>query len=337
MAEMTMTDQNLRVVLANRPAGWVQESDFRIEQVPLPGLAEGQVLVRNHYLSLDPYMRGRMNAGKSYAAAQALDDVMIGGTVGVVAESRNPRFAVGDSVTGIGGWQEWSVHGGPDLRKVDARLPLSVYLGAVGMPGVTAWVGLVDICAPKAGETVVVSAAAGAVGSVVGQLAKARGARAVGIAGGAAKCGYVVEELGFDACVDYKTGNLAADLKAATPDGIHCLFENVGGEIFDRCMARMAPFGRIALCGMVSQYNATDAYGYRNLQSLLVNRVKLQGFIVSDDMSRWPLALAELAEGVGAGRIRYRETIAEGLDAAPAAFIGMLRGENLGKQLVKLI
>jgi NADPH-dependent curcumin reductase CurA len=203
------------------------------------------------------------------------------------------------------------------------------------MPGVTAWVGLNDICAPKAGETVVVTAASGAVGSVVGQLAKLKGARAVGIAGGAEKCRYVVEELGFDACIDYKAGNLRGDLKAATPKGIDCLFENVGGEIFDTLLGRMNPFARIAVCGLIAQYNSAP-YPMQNIGSVLINRIKMQGFIVSDDMSRWPPALKELGGLVATGKLKYRETVADGLASAPAAFISLLKGGNFGKQLVKL-
>jgi NADPH-dependent curcumin reductase CurA len=235
------------------------------------------------------------------------------------------------------GWQQYGVSDGKGLNKVDAsRVPLSAYLGVLGMPGVTAWVGLLDICQAKAGETVVVSAASGAVGSVVGQIAKIKGCRAVGIAGGRQKCDYVVKELGFDACVDYKAGALDDDLKAAVRDGIDCYFENVGGEILDAALRRMNAFSRVAVCGLISQYNATDPYGVKTFQSVLTNRIKLQGFIVSDRMELWPKALADLAGWVAAGRIKYRETVTEGLENAPKAFVGLLKGENFGKQLVKL-
>jgi NADPH-dependent curcumin reductase len=329
--------ENKRVLLASRPSGWVSEDNFRIDSVPLPQPREGQVLVKNLWLSLDPYMRGRMNEGKSYAARQELDEVMIGGTVGEVVESRNAKFAKGDTVLGMLGWQQYGVSDGKGLNKVDAsRVPLSAYLGVLGMPGVTAWIGLLDICQPKAGETVVVSAASGAVGSVVGQIAKIKGCRTVGIAGGKQKCDYVVNELGFDACVDYKAGRLNDDLKAAVPQGIDCYFENVGGEILDAALRRMNPFSRVAVCGLVSQYNATEPYGVKTFQSILTNRIKVQGFIVSDRMELWAKALPELIGWVAAGKIKYRETVAQGLENAPKAFIGLLKGENLGKQLVKL-
>ena len=332
-----MTEMNLQVLLASRPTGWVEEGNFRIVETPLPEPRDGQVLVRNHYLSLDPYMRGRMNDAKSYAEPVAIGAVMVGGTVGEVVKSRHPGFQVGDKVVGYLGWQLYGLSDGTLLQKVDAgKVPLSAYLGVLGMPGVTAWIGLMDICAPKPGETVVVTAASGAVGSVVGQLAKIHGARAVGIAGGAAKCRYVVDELGFDACIDYKAGNLREELKAATAQGIDCLFENVGGEIFDALLARMNPFARIAVCGLISQYNS-EPYPMKNIGSVLMNRIKMQGFIVSEHLPRWPAALQELGGQVAAGRIKYRETVAEGLRQAPAALIGLLRGQNFGKQIVKLI
>jgi NADPH-dependent curcumin reductase CurA len=332
-----MSDTNKQILLASRPTGWVEESNFKLVETPVPQIADGQVLVRNHFLSLDPYMRGRMNDAKSYAAPVNLGDVMVGGTAGEVVASKNPKFAVGDKVVGYLGWQLYGVSDGAMLMKVDDRhIPLSAYLGSVGMPGVTAWYGLMDICAPKAGETVVVTAASGAVGSVVGQLAKMKGCRAVGIAGGAEKCRYVVDELGFDACVDYKAGNLWKDIKAATPNGIDCLFENVGGEIFDTLLGRMNAFSRIAVCGLISQYNS-EPHAMKNIGSVLINRIKMQGFIVSEHMERWPVALAELGQGVATGKIKYRETVAQGLENAPQAFIGLLKGANLGKQLVKLI
>ncbi len=332
-----MSDTNKQILLASRPTGWVEESNFKLVETPVPQIADGQVLVRNHFLSLDPYMRGRMNDTKSYAAPVNLGDVMIGGTAGEVVASKHPKFAVGDKVVGMLGWQLYGVSDGAMLMKVDDRhIPLSAYLGSVGMPGVTAWYGLMDICAPKAGDTVVVTAASGAVGSVVGQLAKLKGCRAVGIAGGAEKCRYVVDELGFDACVDYKAGNLWKDIKAATPNGIDCLFENVGGEIFDVLLGRMKAFSRVAVCGLISQYNS-EPHAMKNIGSVLINRIKMQGFIVSEHMERWPVALQELGQGVATGKIKYRETVAQGLENAPQAFIGLLKGANLGKQLVKLI
>lgn len=325
-----------RIVLASRPRGAVTLENFRLETVDIPMLEDGQVLVRNHYLSLDPYMRGRMSTAKSYAAPQELDQTMIGGTAGEVVASRHPRFAVGQYVTGMLGWAEMGVADGATLRKVDtSAIALSAYLGVMGMPGVTAWYGLHQIMLPKAGETVLVSAASGAVGSTVGQLARLRGCRVVGIAGGTEKCAYVVEQLGFDACVDYKAGNLAGDLAAATPDGIDALFENVGGACMDAALARMNAFGRIALCGMIAGYNGDDP-GMRNLRFLLTSRLTLRGFIVTEHLDLWPQALAELAPLVAGGSIVYRESVAQGLAAAPDAFIGLLQGRNFGKQLVKL-
>ncbi len=334
---------NRQILLASRPKGEASASNFRLVEAPLPALAEGQVLVRHHYLSLDPYMRGRMDDAKSYAAAQPLDTVMIGGTVGVVAESKHASFKAGDSVVGMGGWQEYSVVDAAQpgaLRKVDtSRIALSAYLGAVGMPGVTAWYGLMKICAPKAGETVVVTAASGAVGSAVGQLAKARGCRAVGIAGGPDKCRYVVEELGFDACIDYKAHAdpkaFYAALKAATPDGIDGHFENVGGTILDAVLARMNAFGRIALCGMISGYDG-QPIPLTHPQLILKSRLLVQGFIVSEHMEVWPEALKELGTLVATGKLKYRESVALGLASAPEAFLGLLKGRNFGKQLVKL-
>ena len=333
---------NQQIVLATRPAGAPSVDNFALTERPVPDLADGDVLIAHRYLSLDPYMRGRMNEGKSYAAPQPLGEVMIGGTVGEVVASRAAGFAVSDHVVGMGGWQQY--YAGPPmralLRKVDtSRVPLAAYLGPVGMPGVTAWYGLDRIIAPKPGQTVVVSSAAGAVGGVVGQLAKRRGARAVGIAGGPAKCAYVVDELGFDAAVDYKQHPdlraLIGALKAACPDGIDGDFENVGGLILDAVMARMNPFGRIAMCGMIAGYDGAPI-PMAAPQLILVSRLRLEGFIVSEHMDAWPAALAELGGAVADGSLRYRETIADGLASAPAAFLGMLKGEHVGKQLVQV-
>jgi NADPH-dependent curcumin reductase CurA len=327
---------NRRIVLASRPEGAASTSNFRLEEEQLPTLQPGQVLVRNLWLSLDPYMRGRMNEGRSYTAAQPLNEVMGGGTAGEVKESRNPAFAVGDKVVGYLGWQEYGISDGTGLYKVDTRqIPLSAYLGAVGMPGVTAWYGLNRIIEPKAGETVLVSAASGAVGSVVGQLAKIAGCRAVGIAGGSEKCSYVTEELGFDACIDYKSQNVGKVLKDAAPQGVDGYFENVGGEILDAVLPRMNAFGRIALCGLIAGYDGKPI-PLANPAWFLISRLKLQGFIVSEHMDVWPAALKELGAHVAAGRIKYRETVAQGIVNAPQAFLGMLKGANFGKQLVKL-
>jgi NADPH-dependent curcumin reductase CurA len=335
---------NQQIHLVSRPEGEASAANFSLVESTVPALSEGQVLVRHHYLSLDPYMRGRMNDAKSYAQPQALNQVMGGGTVGEVVESRHPGYDAGDKVVGMGGWQQYSVADAAQpgsLRKVDtSHVPLSAYLGAVGMPGVTAWYGLVKIIEPKAGETVVVSAASGAVGSVVGQLAKARGCRAVGIAGGADKCAYVVDELGFDACVDYKAHadvkSLSAALKEAAPNGIDGYFENVGGLVLDAVLGHFNAFGRIALCGMISGYNGAPI-PLGSPQLLLTQRLKLQGFIVSEHMQHWPEALKELGTAVAAGKLKYRESVAQGLAAAPEAFIGLLKGRNFGKQLVKLV
>ena len=330
-----------RIVLASRPQGAVTPDNFRLETVDLPELQDGQVLVRNHFLSLDPYMRGRMNDSKSYAQPQPLDEVMIGGTVGLVEASRNPSFAVGDAVVGMFGWQEVGVSDGRGIQKVDTRhIPLSAYLGSVGMPGVTAWYGLNKIMHPKPGQTVAVSAASGAVGSVVGQLAKLKGCRVVGFAGGKDKCDYVVNELGFDACIDYKAAKdpkeLYKMLKEATPDGIDSYFENVGGAILDAVLSRMNAFGRIAMCGMIAGYDG-QPLPLQNPQLILVSRLTIEGFIVSEHMDVWPEALRELGGFVAQGKLKFRESVAQGLASAPEAFMGLLKGKNFGKQLVKLV
>jgi NADPH-dependent curcumin reductase CurA len=335
---------NQQVLLDNRPTAEAVASNFKLVTTDTPALSPGQVLVRHHFLSLDPYMRGRMNDSKSYAVPQALGQTMGGGTVGEVVESRNPRFAVGDKVVGMGGWQEYSVVDANQvgaLRKVDTtHIPLSAYLGAVGMPGVTAWYGLVKICAPKAGETVVVSAATGAVGSAFAALSKARGCRTVGIAGGPDKCKYAVDELGFDACIDYKLHSNAASLSKAIaeacPNGIDGYFENVGGMVLDAVLPRMNAFGRIAVCGMIAGYDGQPLpLSYPAL--ILTQRLTVQGFIVSEHMEIWPEALTELGTLVATGKLKPRESIAQGLAAAPEAFLGLLKGKNFGKQLVKLI
>jgi NADPH-dependent curcumin reductase len=322
-----MSTINKQWLLASRPKAQATVDNFRLVETALPALQDGQVLVRHHFLSLDPYMRMRMNDAKSYAAPQPLDAVMIGGTAGEVAESRHPKFAVGDKVVGMGGWQQYSVVDASlpgALRKVETtHVPLSAYLGAVGMPGVTAWYGLVKLCTPKAGETIVVS----------------RGCRAVGIAGGADKCRYVVEELGFDACIDYKqhpdAASLDAALAQAAPKGIDGNFENVGGVILDAILRRMNPFGRMALCGMISGYDGTPI-PLSDPSLILKSRLRLEGFIVSEHMEIWPEALKELGTLVATGKLKYRETIAPRIEDAPEALLGLLKGKNFGKQLVKL-
>lgn len=329
--------KNIQVLLANRPDGWVKESDFNIVESDIPSPGPGEVLIENSWLSLDPYMRGRMNASKSYAAATEIGEVMVGGTVGKVISSQLPRFREGDHVVGSNGWQLYALSTGEGLSKIDPQLVApSAYLGVCGMPGATAWIGLLEHCAPRAGETVLVSAATGAVGSVVGQLARLQGCRAVGIAGGPKKCDYAVKQLGFDACVDYKAGSLLDDLRKACPEGVDCYFENVGGEVMDNAFRVLNPFSRVALCGMISDYNATEPYGVTMMRSLLVNRVNLRGFIVFDRLDLYQKAISRLVRLVSQGKLRYHETVAEGLDSAPRAFIGMLKGENLGKQVVKL-
>ncbi len=338
-----MSILNQQVLLVSRPDGEPRLQNFRLVETALPDLREGQVLVRHHWLSLDPYMRGRMSEGKSYTQPQPLDQVMIGGTAGEVLASRHPAFAVGDTVVGVGGWQLYQIVDGGQraaLRKVDTtHIPLAAWLGVVGMPGVTAWYGLTRIIAPQPGETVVVSAAAGAVGGVVGQLAKLRGARAVGLAGGPEKCAYVVKELGFDACIDYKLHpdlkSLSAALRVACPNGIDGGFENVGGLLLDAVMQRANAYSRIALCGLIAGCNG-EPIPLCQPQLILLNRMRIEGFIVSEHMDLWPQALQELGALVVAGQLRGRESIAEGLASAPAAFLGLLKGRNLGKQLVRL-
>jgi NADPH-dependent curcumin reductase CurA len=339
-----MTTINRQILLASRPKGEPSAENFKLVEAPVAPLADGQVLVRHHFLSLDPYMRGRMNDTKSYAAPQPLDAVMIGGTAGEVVESKSPHFKAGDKVVGMGGWQEYAVVDANQrgaLQKVDTtHVPLSAYLGAVGLPGVTGWYGLVKIIEPKAGETVVVSSAAGAVGGAVGQLAKARGARVVGIAGGPDKCRSVVEELGFDECIDYRRfpdlKSMSDALKAACPNGIDGYFENVGGVLLDAVMLRANAFARIAMCGMIAGYNG-EAIPMTLPQLILTNRMKIEGFIVSEHMEAWPEALKELGTMVATGKLKYRETVAQGIANAPEAFVGLLKGKNQGKQLVKLI
>lgn len=335
---------NQQILLDNRPTGEASASNFMLASSDTPPLQDGQVLVRHHYLSLDPYMRGRMNDAKSYAAPQPLGQVMIGGTAGEVVESRSPKFQPGDKVVGMGGWQQYSVVNAEQpgaLRKVDTtHVALSHYLGAVGMPGVTAWYGLVKIIEPQAGQTMVVSAATGAVGSAFAALSKARGCRTVGIAGGPDKCKYAVDELGFDACIDYKlhadAASLSKALRDACPDGVDGYFENVGGMVLDAMLPRMNAFGRIAVCGMIAGYDGRPMpLAWPAL--ILTNRLKLQGFIVSEHMEVWPEALKELGTLVGTGKLRPRETVAQGIEAAPEAFLGLLKGKNFGKQLVKLI
>jgi NADPH-dependent curcumin reductase len=332
-----MPVMNKQVLLASRPQGAVTEDNFRIVETPVVKPGDGEVLVRNEWLSLDPYMRGRMNDVKSYVKCVAIGEVMVGQTVGEVVESRDAGFKPGDKVTSPSGWQLYGVASGKELTRIDAqRAPASAYLGVLGMPGMTAWFGLLEIGQPKPGNTVVVSAASGAVGSVVGQLAKLKGCRAVGIAGGRAKCDYVVNELGFDACIDYKAGDLLAQLREQCPHGIDVNFENVGGAILDTILRVMNMRSRIVVCGLISEYNATEPYGYTMLRSVLVNRIRMQGMIVFDWKDRYGEALQGLSGYLAEGKLKYRESIVEGIDNAPKGLIALLKGENFGKQLIKL-
>jgi hypothetical protein len=327
--------KNRRVLLASRPAGWVSEADFRLEEATVAQPAQGEVLVRNLWLSLDPYMRGRMSDAKSYVKGVDIGEVMVGQTVGEVLESRNPALRPGDKVLTQLGWQLYGVT--REATKVDEkRAPLSYYLGILGMPGMTAYFGLKEVGQPKPGETVVVSAASGAVGSVVGQLARLWGCRAVGIAGGQRKCDYVKRELGFDACVDHKAANVAEALKRACPAGVDVYFDNVGGAIFDTVLAQMNLFSRVVVCGLISDYNATQPYGIRNWRAVLVNRIRLQGMIVFDWRERYGEALKALSGYFAEGKLKYRESVVEGLENAPRGLIALLQGQNFGKQLVKL-
>jgi len=328
--------QNKAWTLASYPSGAVTADNFKLIESPAPAPQEGEVLVKNLWLSLDPYMRGRLSQQKSYVKGVEIGEVMTGETAGEVVESRHPKFKPGDTVTAPSGWQLYCCLKGETLTKVDAsRARLSYFLGCLGMPGRTAYFGLKEIGAPKPGETVVVSAASGAVGMVVGQLAKAWGCRAVGIAGGKEKCDYV-RSLGFDACIDYKAGNLHDDLKQACPKGVDVYFENVGGQILDTLLRLMNLKSRIIVCGLISDYNALEPYGVKMFRSILVNRIKVQGMIVFDWLERYPEANAALLELVVAGKLKYRESVLEGIEAAPRGLIGLLQGQNFGKQLVKL-
>ncbi len=332
-----MVPPNKQVLLASRPQGAVTEENFRFAEAPVGEPGPGEVLVRNEWLSLDPYMRGRMSDAKSYAKSTEIGEVMVGQTVGEVVESQDATFKPGDKVLTPLGWQLYGVASGKDLTKIDAkRAPASYYLGILGMPGITAWFGLFEIGQPKPGDTVVVSAASGAVGSVVGQLAKIKGCRVVGIAGGKTKCDYVVKELGFDACADYKAGNLLADLREHCPKGVDVNFENVGGVVLDTVFRVMNLRSRIVLCGLISDYNATEPYGYKMLRSVLVNRIRMQGMIVFDWKDRYDEALEGLSGYLAEGKLKYRESIVDGIENAPKGLIALLRGENFGKQLVKL-
>jgi NADPH-dependent curcumin reductase CurA len=333
-----MSPTNQQVLLAARPTGFPNPTDFRLVEAPIPEPADGQFLVGIAYLSVDPYMRGRMNAARSYADPQKLDEVMGGGAVGKVLASRHPGFAEGEYVVGMFGWQQYALSDGRGVMQVDPRLaPISAYLGVLGMPGFTAYFGLLDVCAPRPGETVVVSGAAGAVGSTVGQIAKIHGCRVVGIAGGDDKIRWITEDLGFDAAFNYKTESPYQKLKELCPAGIDCYFDNVGGSITDAVLPLMNTSGRVSICGQISMYNLEKPEtGPRLFPLVLVRTLKVQGFLVFQYASRYGEALPKLAGWLQEGKLKYRETVAEGIENAVSAFLGMLRGENIGKQLVKI-
>ena len=336
------TRTNRRILLNARPEGFPAETDFRMDEGPAPEPAAGEMLVRTIYLSLDPYMRGRMNAGPSYAAPVELGDVMTGGTVGQVVASRHDGFAEGDFVLAGAGWQEYGLSDGRGVRKLDpGAAPLSTALGVLGMPGLTAYVGLLEVGGLKAGDTVVVSAASGAVGAVVGQIARIKGNRVVGVAGARKKCDYVVDELGFDACVSHRSDTLAGDLKAACPDGIDLYFENVGGRVFDAVVPLLNQFARVPVCGRIASYNATSLPEGPNrvpqlMGLVLVRRLNIRGFIVFDHAHLQADFLRDVGGWIRSGELKYREDVVEGLDRAVGAFLGLLRGENFGKLLVRV-
>jgi NADPH-dependent curcumin reductase len=326
-----------QIVLRRRPVGLPRPDDFDLVEASAPAPKDGEILCRTIYLSLDPYMRGRISGARSYAASVEPGQVIVGGTVSEVLESRHPGIGRGDIVMGYDGWQSHAVAKGGAVRKLDpTQAPVSTALGVLGMPGMTAYVGLLDIGQPRPGETVVVSAASGAVGSAVGQIAKIKGCRAVGIAGSREKCEYVVRELGFDACVNYKQGDLVAALREACPGGIDVYFENVGGDVLKAVMQCLNQNARIPLCGLISEYNATEPAAGPNLRPLLFNRVLVKGFIVSDHLGRLPEFLRDCGAWVREGRLKYREDVVDGLERAPEAFIGLLQGRNFGKLLVRV-
>ena len=338
MEEIAVPEEtNRQWTLASRPDGFPKESDFSLVDTPIPAPQHEEVLVKVEYLSLDPYMRGRMNDGKSYAAGVPIGGVMQGESVGRVIESKSGSIAVGDHVTVRSGWQEYAVAHSTAVRRVDASVaPISTSLGVLGMPGLTAYFGTLEVLAPKAGDTFVVSAASGAVGGVVGQIAKVNGCRVIGTAGSDEKTSYIVAELGFDAAINYKTENVAERLRELCPDGIDCYFDNVGGETTDAVLDNLAFGARIAICGQISQYNASGpVMGPRNLRALLVARAKMQGFLVSDFSIKFPQARARLTKWVQDGSIKFKEDVVDGFEEMPRAFIGMLHGANFGKLLIR--
>ncbi|KAA0968214.1 NADP-dependent oxidoreductase [Aureimonas fodinaquatilis] len=329
---------NRQIRFARHPEGMPDTECFTLETRPIEPLAEGQVRVRNHYLALDPYIRMRMEKKDSYAPVMALGDVLIGRTAGQVVESRAPGVAEGAWVVGRLGWQDYSTATPSELQSIDtAKAPASAYLGALGSTGVTAWVGLVHIGGVREGESVLVSAASGAVGSVVGQLARRKGCRVVGIAGGARKCGIVREKFGFDDCIDYKADDFLEKIGQAAGDGFDIYYDNVGGPIFDAALPLMRNFGRIPLCGLVSQYNATEPYGVKNMREVFNKRLTIRGFVISDHRDVFAAATSELEAAYADGDLVYEETIHDGLENAPASFVSMLQGGNVGKQLIRIV
>ncbi len=334
--------QNRKILLASRPTGKPSADNFRMETAPIPAVPAGQMLLKTRYLSLDPYMRGRMNAGESYAARVELGDVMVGGTVAEVVESSNPDFAVGDLVSSFSGWQEYALSDGSGINKLDPQITRPSYaLGILGMPGLTAYVGLLDIGEPKAGETVVLAASTGAVGSVVGQIAKLKGCRVVGIAGAKEKCEYAVNELGYDACVSHYDDDMAEQLAAECPDGIDVYFENVGGSSWEAVMPLLNNKSRVPVCGLIAHYNQTELPPGPDRMSLLqriilTKSIRMQGFIVSNYVHRVPEFTRDMSGWLAAGKIKYREDMVEGLENAPEAFMGLFRGANFGKLVVKV-
>lgn len=333
--------QNTQILFKRSPEGLPKATDFEVRRQPIPDLNDGQFLLQNLYLSLDPYQRMLMGGGWTYSGSSLKSgDLMVGRVLGVVVDSKNPDYPIGTHAVGRLGWQTHAVSDGSNLDFTvpkDSKVPLSAYLGVCGSTGTTAWVGLKVIGAAKAGDTVLVSAAGGAVGSTVGQLAKQMGLRAVGIAGGPDKCQRVIDDFGFDACTDYKAKDLAGQIRAAAPDGVDVYFDNVGGAVLDAALANMNAGGRIPVCGVLADYNRTgDAYGVVNARKIFDKSLRLQGFVLSQYKQHWDEARAELASLVANGTLTYAETIADGIENAPDAFIGMLQGANVGKQLVKL-
>jgi NADPH-dependent curcumin reductase CurA len=329
---------NHQVRLAARPVGLPKRSDWQFTEAPAPEPRDGEVLAKVLYLSLDPAMRGWMNEGKSYIAPVGIGEVMRAGGVGRITASKHPGFAVGEHVTGALGVQEYAALDGAQLTKVDPKIaPLPVFLNALGMPGMTAYFGLLDVGQPKAGDTAVVSGAAGAVGATVGQIAKIKGCRAIGIAGGPAKCRYLVDELGFDAAIDYKAEDVRKSLRTHCPDGVHVYFDNVGGDILDIVLAQLARRARVVLCGAISQYNnTTPVKGPTNYLSLLVNRARMEGMIVFDYANRFPEAVRDIAGWMAAGKLKSREGIVDGLQTFPETLLKLFSGENFGKLALRV-